>query len=310
MISSFFSKTKPITYVVLLLFLTAFYFLLQFLENHLSLSSKNLWPQLLAILALILSVFVIDDMVKREKITGQSSFAILFFVLLMLVFPQTLLENEMVWANLFVLLSIKKLLEAKEAKNLKHKIFDATLFLCVSSLFHKWTVLYFILVLFSLNTYGGKNAKNWMAPLMGVLAFLIVAIAMLLLSDNEGFLSEHYNFAEFGIANLEALSILSLKKILFLVLMVGFAIFDLIKYRKKGGGKLIMMRMLLLYFVLVVPVLVLTEETTNPILLAFFPAAVFLGNYMETIKRKRLKELVLIFFIALPIFMFLIESQA
>lgn len=308
MISSFFSKTKPISYVVLLVFLGGFYWVVEASKNNFEFTTESFWLQMLVMLVLLASVFVIDDMVKKEKITGQSSFAMLFFVLLMVVFPKTILDNNAILANVFMLLSIKKLLEIKEAKNIKHKVFDAALLICVASLFYKWALLYFIVVFFSLNTYGGKNIKNWIAPLMAVISFLMVATAVLAIFNNVAFLGKQYNFEILGIDHTAIISKLGIKHAVFLLLIVGFAIFDFIKYRKKGGGKLITMRMLLLCFVLVFPILFLEPTRSNPILLAFFPAAVFLGSYMETVQRKRFKEFILIVFIALPFFMFFIES--
>ncbi len=308
MISSFFSKTKPISYVVLLVFLGSFYWVVETLKNNFEFTVEGFWLQFLVMFVLLSSVFVIDDMVKKEKITGQSSFAMLFFVLLVVVFPKTILDNNAVLANVFVMLSIKKLLEIKEAKNIKHKAFDAALLICIASLFYKWALLYLIVVFFSLNTYGGKNIKNWMAPLMAMISFLMVTTAVLFLSNNVAFLERQYNFDILGIDHTAIILKLGVKHVVFLLLIVGFAIFDFIKYRKKGGGKLITMRMLLLCFVLAFPMLLLESTKAKPILLAFFPAAVFLGSYIETIQRKRLKEFILIVFIALPFFLFFIEG--
>lgn len=310
MISSFFSKTKPITYVVLLVFLSAFYVAINLRNGDRAFLSENFGLAIVALLTLIISVFIIDDMVKKEKISGQSSYTMLFFVLLMVVFPLTILDNNAVFSNLAVLFSITKLLQVKEAKNIKRKVFIAALLICVASLFYKWALLYFIVIVFSLNTYGGKNIKNWLAALLGILTFLMISSAILLLTNNMGFLTEHYKYYILDLDPSAITSKLSIKRIIFLLFIVGFAIFTFIKFRKKGGGKLITMRMLLLCFILVFVLLFLESNRASPILLAFFPAAVFLGNYIETVKRKRIKELVLIVFIAMPFLLFLFEGLA
>ena len=111
MISSFFAKTKPINYLVLLGFIGSFYTALQFFWNRDAFEAKNIWITLLALLTLLLSVYVINGLVQQNKVTELSSFAMLFFVVLTIMFPKSILDNNVVFANLFILLGIKKLLE-------------------------------------------------------------------------------------------------------------------------------------------------------------------------------------------------------
>jgi hypothetical protein len=49
----------------------------------------------------------------------------------------------------------------------------------------------------------------------------------------------------------------------------------------------------------------LSSEDTNPILLTFFPAAILFTNYVETLKRDNIREIVLMFSVFVPFIVFL-----
>ena len=308
MISSFFAKTKPINYVVLLGFIGVFYMTLQFFWNRDAFGAENIWITLLALAVLLLSVYVINELVQQNKVTELSSFAMLFFVVLTIMFPKSILDNNAVFANLFILLGIKKLLEVKEAKNAKHKIFDAVLLICLASLFFKWAVVYFAAVAFAINTFESKNLKIWLVFLCGIATFFTLVLMFSSIFGNQEFLWKHYNFLFVETELNTIFEKLNIKNAVFFTSIALFSVVDFIKLRKKGGGRLIMMRSMLLFFMVVLVVLLLENKDTTPILLSFFPAAVFITNFIETIKKKRLKELAANLFIITAFLVFFIEN--
>jgi hypothetical protein len=308
MISSFFTKTKPINYVVLLVFTALFYFALQFFWNPKVFHTQEIGGISVAVIVLILSVFLISELVRQNKVTELNSFAMVFFVGLTVVFPNTLLDNNGIFANFFILLATKKLLEVKEAKNAKHKIFDAAFFICVSTLFYKWALVYFIAIGFTINTFKSQNIKIWFVFLTSVVTFLLVKFGLLIAFGNEDFLISHYAFFELEIDEKSLFKKLSIKNMVFFVVIAVFAMIDFVKLRKKGGGKLVIMRSMLLFFALVVIVIFLESKESAPILLSFFPSAVFLTNFIETLRKKKFKELALGLFLITAFSVFFIEN--
>lgn len=308
MISSFFAKTKPINHVVLLVFMGLFYGALQFFANNGTFDTGKIWTATLAMAVLLLSIFLINELVQQNKVTALSSFAMLFCVILTIIFPETLLDNSAIFCNFFILLAIKKLLEVKEAKNAKHKIFDAVLFVCVATLFYKWAFIYFAAAVFAINTFESKNFKIWLVLLLGVATFFLLSWMFLVLFGNENFFNIHYSFLAFEWDKDSILQKLNFKNAVYFALIILFAIVDFIKLRKKGGGRLIMMRSMLLFFALVIILILLESKDSSPILLSFFPASVFLTNFIETINKKRLQELAVSLFILLAFMIFFIEK--
>jgi hypothetical protein len=307
MISSFFGKTKPINYVVLSVFLFLFYAGFVFLKANQEISVDTIPLNVLAVGVLLLSIYIINRIVRVEKVTDFSSYAILFFVLLIVAFSEVLADKNAIFCNFFLLLATWRLLAIKSIKNVKHKIFDASLLICAASLFYDWALVFFVLVFFVINVYDRKTFKNWLVPIIGVLTFFILTFAFLRLNGETFFFAEHYRFS-FDFLKTDFFSNPGIIKLLFYVLLL-LAVMSLVflKVRKKGGGKLVPLRIVFLAFVFGIFISLFKSNSASPVLIAFFPAAVFLTNYLETIKKARLKEVVVGICIALSFVLFLLE---
>src|SRR5690606_18610161 len=153
MISSFFGKTKPINYIVLAIFLFLFYFTNAFLGLGEQKINDVIPFELLAFVVLLLGIFIINQMVRTEKITDFNSYTILFFVLLVIAFAENLQLKNAIFTNFFLLLALWRLLSIKSTRNVKHKIFDASLLIVVASLFYDWAIVFLLLVFVVINLY-------------------------------------------------------------------------------------------------------------------------------------------------------------
>ncbi|WP_420320955.1 DUF6427 family protein [Flagellimonas sp.] len=307
MISSFFGKTKPINYIVLAVFLFVFYTIYLFFGSAQGITIDSLPGESLILGVLLLSIYSISRMVKVEKVTGLSSFAIFFFTLLLVAFSATLEDKNAIFTNFFLLLAIWRLLAIKSMRNVKHKIFDASLLICIASFFYDWAIIFLILVFVVINVYDRKPPKNWMVPFIGMITVIILSFAILKLGGSLDFFENHYRF------NIDFLSYeffgqgMTTKLLIYvsLLLLVMFLVF--LKVRKKGGGKLVMLRIVFLAFVLGAIMSFLKFNESSPVLITFFPAAVFLTNYLEIIKKAKLKELAVAICILVSFLLFVLD---
>lgn len=302
MISSIFEKTKPINFIIVLVFLFLFYWTVQFYLLDYTFSDIEIVPSTLVLSILLFSVFVVDFVVKRNKLTGSNSFAILFFTLLFVVFPETLGDSNAVFTSFFLLLSMRRLLSIKSLKNIKLKIFDACLWICISSIFYEWALLYLLLVFAAIYIYDPKNIRNWLVLLSVGFAFFMILYGVLVLLDEASFMKTHYNFA----INFDAIFPIkwwsSLKLSVYALFNLVLAFTTFIHLGKAGMGKVIVMRLIALSFIigLVVNFLV-TAENSNAVMITFFPSVIFIVNYLESIKKPKFLEILLIASILIPI---------
>lgn len=301
MISSIFGKTKPINYIIILTFLVVFYGLTLFLLFSIPYNPENLVAQLLTLIALLFLIFVVNFVIKRNKITEPNTWTILFFTLLIVVFPEVLLDNNGIFCTLFLLLATRRLLSIKSLKKIKLKILDASIWVLVSSLFYDWALLYMILVFITIYLYQPKNIRNWIVPFIGFFAVGIISFAVLSLFNLQGFMEKHYVFS----VNISKDFIFewknSLSLFIYILASLTLFVFTFLKLSKAGQGRINTMRLIALFFFigLIITFLESFNEIT-PLLITFFPASVFLTNYIENIRRTKLKEALLISLLLIP----------
>ncbi|MCL6266680.1 DUF6427 family protein [Flagellimonas myxillae] len=304
MISSFFGKTKPINYIVLSVFLFLLYGLFLILNWNLEPEHFSFSLEILVLAVLLLTLFLINQIVKTEKVTEFSSFAMLFFVLFLLAFSEALADKNGIFTNFFLMLAVWRLLAIKSIKNVKHKIFDASFLICVASLFYEWALLFLILVFVVINVYERKTVKNWMVPLIAIITVFVLTLGITALLGTPDFFEERFRFP-IGFLTDGALGQNSMLSILIYVSLIGIlSSLVFLQVRRKGGGKLVPLRILFLAFAIGSIMAFLIPDGTGTILITFFPAAVFATNFLETIKKPRIRELVVVVMIVAPILIF------
>lgn len=306
MISSIFGKTKPINVIILAGFLFLFYWTVQVYLLKTDFSTNKVMVEIVVLSILLFSVFIVDFVVSRNKLTGANSYAILFYTLLFVVFPETLSDRNAILCSLFLLLATRRLLSVKSLKDIKSKVFDATLWVLAASLFYDWAILYLILVFASIYIYEPKNIRNWLVILSASFSFFMVTYMVLILAGNAGFLMDHYSFTIDYDAIYPPKWDSGIKVSAYIIINLVLAFWSFLALGKSGTGKTITIRLIALSFVLglLVNLLVLTDST-YAIMITFFPSVIFVCNYIESIKRQNLLELALVLSLVVPLLAFL-----
>lgn len=306
MISSIFGKTKPINHIIVLAFLFVFYWFVHFFYFEITYTPDQLPLKTLVLGILLFSVFVLNFIIKRNKMTGQNSFAMLFYALLLVVFPETMVDDNAILCSFFLLLATRRLISIRSLRNIKLKIFDATLWVLVSSLFYEWALLYLMLVFAAIYIYEPKNIRNWLVPFSGLFTFIMIGYGILILSDSTVFFQEHYSFdLKFNVSNfLDWRN--SSKLIVYAIIVLITTVISFLKLGKSGLGKIVTMRLVVLSFILgVLLKMLVSTPGADPLMVTFFPAVIFITNYVESIQRPNIKEVVLIATIFIPFLVFI-----
>ncbi len=309
MISSIFRKTKPINYIIVLTFLFLLYGVTHFFFFERSYAPQELLIQGLILCVLLFSVFAVNFIVKKNKITETNAFAILFYVLLITLFNEVLVDNNVILCSFFLLLSHRKLISLKSLKNNKFKIFDATLWITIASLFYDWALLYLILVFIAIYMYEPENFRNWLVPLVAIFTVFVISFSILMLVDKVSFFRNHYVFN--NSFNMEYFFSWKqgYRNITYILINIVLCIITFIRFNKSGFGKLITIRLIITSFVIGLLVTVLkTTESVFPILITFFPATIFITNYIEIINKPKLKEALLIITVLIPLILLVIRG--
>ena len=181
MITSVFKKSTLLNNALVLVLLLFFFFMYQTSDLLTTTSAQGFSKTATLILLLLASFFLVNFTVKKNNLTKNSSYTILFFLLLLLIFPSIFINSNLLFANFFLLLAIRRLISLQTLKAPKEKIFDASMWIFIASLFHFWCILFILLVYISIFFHVSRDYRNWLLPFVAFFAtsviFLFAALA-------------------------------------------------------------------------------------------------------------------------------------
>ena len=174
MITSVFKKSTPLNYSLVVILILVFFFIFQ-IKDPSWVSSYFLAFQKVSLLCFILaSFFLINFIVKKNGLSKDNGYAILFYLLFILFFPTVFNNANVVYANFFILLALRRLISLQSLKASKEKIFDASFWILIAALFQFWCVLFLILVFISIVFHASRDYRNWILPFIALFAVSIL----------------------------------------------------------------------------------------------------------------------------------------
>ncbi|MEY4432601.1 MAG: hypothetical protein RLZZ44_731 [Bacteroidota bacterium] len=173
MIASVFKKSTPLNYALIVFLVLFFFFIYQIQDTSWISSVGLLLKKAFTFLVVLASIFLTSFIGKRNGLTKDSSYTAIFFVLFLLFFPTILNNLNILLANFFVLLALRRLISLQSMKASKEKIFDASVWIFVASLFHFWCILFLILVFISVIFHVSRDYTNWVLPFIGFITVTI-----------------------------------------------------------------------------------------------------------------------------------------
>jgi hypothetical protein len=168
MLTSLFRKSTPVNYTLVILLVVLCYFLYHVWHPS-DTGIDGLLMKIGLLLVVVASVLVSNFIVKKNAISKDSAYTILFYLLFMLFFPHVLGNPNVLLANFFVILALRRLISLHSPKSTKEKIFDASLWICVAALYQFWCILYFVLVFLSILFHVSRDYRNWILPFFAAL---------------------------------------------------------------------------------------------------------------------------------------------
>lgn len=183
MITSVFKKSTIVNYILIVVLLLVFFFLYQASDLLMANSNKGFLKTATLLLLLVASFFLVNFTVKKNNLTKDSSYTIFFFLLFLLIFPAVFSSSSLLFANFFLLLAIRRLISLQTLKAPKEKIFDASMWIFIASLFHFWCILFILLVYISIFFHVSRDYRNWLLPFLAFVATAIIFMVSALAFD-------------------------------------------------------------------------------------------------------------------------------
>jgi len=291
MLANFFGKSKPINFIVLFVLFLGYFVL--------NIFSKELSFNLLTELGWFLVVFsVYNFIIAKNLLTYDNSFAFLFFVILIGFFPDVININKTFYANLTVLLFLRKVYSLQSSKNVFHKLFDGGLWLGISFLIEPYTALLIILLYLSIFLHQRFTYQTLLIPIIGIFGPVFLYFTYCFWYDEVEKFTSLFNWNLYP-----DLSLYSHQKSLFPILFISFFLIASIllkspralsvpnKFRKNWI-------LVLTQFVISTIIFLLVDDGSGTeFLYVFFPVSVILANGIEFFQKKWYADAIIILFL-------------
>jgi len=190
MITSVFKKSTPINLTLVVILMLVFFLIYQFQDLTWTSSAILILKKTGLFIILLASVLITNFVSKRNGLSKDSSYTIFFYFLFLLFFPSIWNNTNLIFSNFFILLALRRLISLQSLKASKEKIFDASLWIFVASLFHIWSILFIILVFISIIFHVARDYRNWVLPFIAFFAVGIISILFSIIfnKDIHGFI--------------------------------------------------------------------------------------------------------------------------
>ena len=302
MIASIFNKSKPINFVIAIaITVLAFVFATLYLTSS-ALTIGLIVKQLLILAISVFTVFLLNFIVVKNKLIEQSSYHLLLYSLFLAMLPMVLISAKILISNVFILLSLRRIISLRSQINVKKKLFDASFWIAIAALFHFWAILFFLLIFAALFLFSDNRIKNWIVPFTGILSVLLLIISyhLVVYDTIEGLFSYlprfNFNFDNYNSVNI----------IIVVTLLLSFGLWSAIFYIKNINNKLKIFKpshkIIIAAAIIALGVIILSEEkTSGEFVFLFAPLAIIISNYIETIEENWFKEIFLSVLVIAPI---------
>ncbi|GAA4280181.1 DUF6427 family protein [Gaetbulibacter aestuarii] len=302
MITSVFSKSKPINYIIVFA-ITLFAVLLAYILVVKQPFSAALFGNFMLRLALsYFSILVLNFIVTKNQLSKSNNYQIFLFSLFLLLIPQTTTNVDVLLSNLFILFGLRRLISLRSQRNEKSKLFDAGFWFAIAALFYFWAILFFVVVFAALLFYRDNKLRNWIIPFTGVASVFIITVCVSIVLHNE-YLYYFQNLPEIS----EDFSSYNTPRFFVgITLLLSYTVWSIIFYLNaiKDKKRDVRPSFYIILITLLVAIVILffsPFKNGSEFLFVMAPLAIIIAAYLETIKDKWFREAFVGLLILMPI---------
>ena len=294
MLANFFGKSKPVNFILIIVLFLSYYVLDLFIYNSIEFKLEYLIA-----LPLFLGVFFLYNfIISKNKLTYDNSYAFLLFVVGIGFLPSLNVDYSELINYLLLLLFFRKVYSLRTLKTIYSKLFDSGFWLGILFLFAPQYLLYVLLMYVSVLLFLKITFRTIIIPLIGVLIPVFLFFTYHMYNETlEVFYSLFNVDFKFDFENTSSNY--------YILLFSFFGIFSLISIVLKSGKIFSVSNkfkkswtLLIVHLFLAVGFIVLKPIKNGSELISFLiPASIIITNWLQTVKKKVIVNLVLLIFL-------------
>lgn len=300
MLSSFFSKSKPISFIVVILYVITF-FVIAYYKKGFVFDSTTVLMFFGGLFLYVFSMLLLHQIIQENDLTQNNTYGILLFAFLTAILPNSLVDTNIIVANLFVLVGIKRVLSLRNQKFVKAKILEASIAIALASLTYFWSIGFILLIFVAILYFQPEEYRNWIIPFIGIGTVYIFATCYTLIFYNSFFLIRDYldpvsfSFGKYwNQQQFFSIGVISICILFF------FSVF-LIKFRRKSVETKGILKLIIAALVISIAIVFIApDKNTSEMLFLVSPLAIIGTTYIELGHAELVKEINIWVFLLLP----------
>lgn len=291
MLASVFNKSRPFNYVLIACTFVLFYFMYLFKDSSWTGQIVLIGQKIILFLLLTAALLLTNFITRKNTLTKDNTYAMFLFMVFLILFPTILVNVNIIISLFFTILALRRLISLQSLVTPKEKIFDASFWIFMASLFHFWSILFIILVFISIIFHVSRDYRNWVIPFIAFFAVLVLYSAKTMIF-NESFIDTFtdkirvsFDFTYFeNIQQNIALAVFSSVAVL-------FAVTQITAVPSRPLNMQASYKKIIFCFLIGVAIYILSADKNNSFLaFTFMPLSILGANYLESQENIWFKE--------------------
>lgn len=260
------------------------------------------FKEFLVIMVVMASLLAFNFIARKNILTQDNGYKTLFLATLSCMLIPALENSDLILANFFCLLAMRRIISLKSQQNSIKKIFDASFLICLASLFYFWAVFFLLLVYCGVFIHLRRFGNLYLIPVLALLTVaLLVTQVDLLLTDTFYTVQQWVEPSQMDFSAYSDPSVfIPVSIIIALTIWPLFSYLGLIQ-RTSGHNKS-SLQLVLIWLLIALGVAIMGETKNGGELLFLVPPmAIVLTNYIQNLGDKWFREMILLLAILAPI---------
>lgn len=308
MLANLFSKSRPVGYVVIGALLLITYILHLIADVSWLQSPAAVIEKSFLFVAVVFSVLLIQFITLKNYLAVNNLYSLFLYACFLILFPTFFDDFQLIISNLLILLALRRIISLQTFNLPKIKVFDASLWIFVATLFESWTILYFILLYIAIIWYVNEDYRHWIIPLVALftVTVLFYTYSLFYNIDLIAFWKNKYaigfNFSYFdNVYQNIALSF-------FATLAVLFIVHQILHIKSIALNQQNLYKSIIICFLIGATIYIIAPEKSNGLLVfTFFPLSIIGGNFVANTPTKWVKEAILATVLIVSLILFFVK---
>ncbi len=300
MLTSFFSKSKPINYIVVGLYMLTLYIIAHY-KRGFELEMVSILLFIAGAFLYIAPMLMLHFVVQRNDITDKGTYTILLYAFLTSILPGALTNITVLIAGFLIMIGLQNLLHLRNGKHIKAKVFNASIYISLASLAFFWSIGFIVLIFMAISYFEPKNYRNWIIPIIAlIMTYLFANCFTLLFYDSFFLLNDYIDPISFSFEPYLAKDQLFSAGILS-ICMFFFLVIYLFKFNRKPANIKPILRLIIAYLIIATAIAIISPHNNAfELFFAAAPLAIIGATYLEMQYYEFAKEINIWVFLLIP----------